>query len=123
MVYRTPQSLLEPLVAAVRSFAANAGDTIRLKSISGDRVIAEPRVPVAIYVATLVTNLLALALPLTILQVYDRIIPNHARGTLFVLFAGLSVALIFDFILKNARSALLSWQSTQFVRQISDEAW
>jgi ATP-binding cassette subfamily C protein LapB len=122
MVYRRLQSLLEPLVAAVRSYAANASDAIRLKSIFGERIIAEPRVPAAIYFATLVTNLLALALPLTILQVYDRIIPNHARETLFVLFAGLSVALIFDFVLKNARSALLSWQSTQFVRQISDEA-
>jgi len=122
MVYCRLQSLLEPLVAAVRSCATNASDAIRLKSIFGEQTIAEPRVPAAIYIATLVTNLLALALPLTILQVYDRVIPNHARETLFVLFAGLSVALIFDFILKNARSALLSWQSTQFVRQISDEA-
>ena len=122
MAYRRLQSPLKPIVAAVRSYAANATDAIRLKSIFGERIIAEPRVPAAIYFATLVMNFLALALPLTILQVYDRIIPNHARETLFVLFAGLSVALIFDFILKNARSALLSWQSTQFVQQISDEA-
>src|SRR3712207_2328799 len=35
--------------------------------------------------ATLLITLLALALPLALLQVYDRILPNHAVGTLLVL--------------------------------------
>lgn len=83
--------------------------------------IAEPEVPRAIYVATFVINLLGLALPLTILQVYDRIIPNHAKETLAFLFVGLIAALALDFTLKTVRSALLSWLSSNLVVQVSDE--
>lgn len=73
------------------------------------------------YVATFVINLLGLALPLTILQVYDRVIPNHAKETLAFLFVGLIVALALDFALKNVRAALLSWLSSNLVVQVSDE--
>jgi ATP-binding cassette, subfamily C, bacterial LapB len=95
---------------------------VRPQSAPGDRVGSDPRVPASVVLATLVINLLALALPLTTLQVYDRIIPNHARETFAVLLGFLFVAVVFDFILKSARSALLAWQSAQFVRQTSDAA-
>ncbi len=44
--------------------------------------------------ATFVINLLSLVLPLTLMQVYDRIVPNAAYSTLSLLFLGESVALM-----------------------------
>jgi ATP-binding cassette, subfamily C, bacterial LapB len=83
--------------------------------------IAEPKVPGAIYLASLVINLLALGLPLVSLQVYDRVIPNHSRETLAFLIIGLVLTLALDLFLRTVRSALLSWRALCFVRQLEHE--
>jgi ABC-type bacteriocin/lantibiotic exporter with double-glycine peptidase domain len=70
----------------------------------GGSLVHEPTVPVAIYFASFVINLLALSLPLSIMQVYDRVIPNRSLATLAWLFLGLAVALVIDFILKTKES-------------------
>ncbi|HEY6258943.1 MAG TPA: ABC transporter transmembrane domain-containing protein [Xanthobacteraceae bacterium] len=75
-----------------------------------------------VYFASFAINLLALALPLSIMQVYDRIIPNRSLETFTYLLLGLALALVAEFILKTARSALLSWHAMHFVRNIEHEA-
>jgi len=79
-------------------------------------------VPKEVYFASFAINLLALALPLSIMQVYDRIIPNRTLETLAFLFLGLAMAFILEFVLKTTRSALLSWHATRFVQNIENEA-
>lgn len=68
----------------------------------------------AVVAASLVTNLLALALPLVLLQAYDRIIPNEAMATLTALVVGLLVALVLDAIVRIVRASVMSWATAHY---------
>ncbi len=59
-----------------------------------------------VIVAAAIINVLALAAPLFIMNVYDRVLPNKALPTLWVLAAGIGLAIVFDFILKSLRGWL-----------------
>lgn len=62
-----------------------------------------------IIISSLTINILSLALPITVLQVYDRITINHSISTLQVLVVGVTVAVCLEFILRVARSFTNSW--------------
>jgi len=57
--------------------------------------------------AALIVNILALAAPLFTMSVYDRVIPNGAIPSLVALGIGLSLAIVFDFVLKVVRSRII----------------
>ena len=67
-----------------------------------------------LFLASLFINILALALPLTLLQVYDRILPNTAEGTLILLVTGVGVALMLEAWLRLARSYVSGWMAARF---------
>nr|WP_298897275.1 type I secretion system permease/ATPase [uncultured Altererythrobacter sp.] len=61
----------------------------------------------AVLVASLIINLLALALPLFSMNVYDRVIPNRAVSTLWVLGIGVLLAFAMEFALRTARTNVI----------------
>ncbi|MCE8002284.1 type I secretion system permease/ATPase [Billgrantia ethanolica] len=56
---------------------------------------------------SVIINLFAVAMPLFVLNVYDRVVPNHATETLWVLAVGIFVVLCFDLALRLMRSAFV----------------
>lgn len=57
---------------------------------------------------TLGLHLLGLALPLALLQVYDRILPNQALGTLALLVIGVATAIGLEALLRWVRAAAVA---------------
>lgn len=77
-------------------------------------VIAESR-PLYrdVLLAALLANLFALGLPLFTMNVYDRVVPNRAVETLWVLALGLSLMLISDLLLRTLRSRFVDLASSR----------
>jgi len=61
-----------------------------------------------IVLAAAFINILGVAAPLFIMNVYDRVLPNKAIATLWVLAIGLMLALGFSFLLSFARARLIN---------------
>ncbi|GAA0283538.1 type I secretion system permease/ATPase [Alteraurantiacibacter aestuarii] len=57
-----------------------------------------------VLLASLLVNFLALTLPLFSMNVYDRVIPNRAEATLWVLATGVLLAFSLEFALRAART-------------------
>ncbi len=74
------------------------------------------------YLATLALNVLSLGLPIVILQVYDRILPNQAVDTLFWLTTGLCVVLLLEWFFRMARAYVAGWAAAQYEHQASCRA-
>lgn len=60
-----------------------------------------------VLIASIVINIFVLANPLFVMNVYDRIVPNNAVESLWVLAIGVSVVYMFDILLKYLRSYFL----------------
>ncbi|WP_297581930.1 ABC transporter transmembrane domain-containing protein [Roseibium sp.] len=71
--------------------------------------------------ASVFANVLALALPLAILQVYDRVLPNASTDTLLVLMSGVICVLVVDAMIKIARTAVVGRFGASFNHQAHKE--
>lgn len=78
-------------------------------------------VPRSVVIASIIINLFGLALPLVILQVYDRVIPNEALETFSIMMMALAVIAFMEAVLRISRSYVLSWAATRFTTAITQE--
>ncbi|MEO5341447.1 MAG: ABC transporter transmembrane domain-containing protein [Magnetococcus sp. MYC-9] len=63
---------------------------------------------------TATIHLLSLAVPITLMQIYDRVLPNQAGSTLFWLVFGALFALLIDGLLRWARAVSSAWNTARF---------
>ena len=67
-----------------------------------------------VMLASLGLNALTLALPLVILQMYDRVIPEGSLDTFALLMTGIAVVVVIDGLLRLVRSRVTSWAAARF---------
>ena len=72
-----------------------------------------------VLLAAAMINLLALGLPVFTMNVYDRVVPNRAMETLWMLAAGLLLVLLADFALRTMRAFFLDLASKRVDLRVS----
>lgn len=76
-----------------------------------------------IFIASFVVNVLALAGIIFTRQVYDRVIPAESYPTLYVLFSGVVVAIVFGFIMRILRTRVTDLLGKRADLRISDRVF
>lgn len=108
-----------------RAFTGNQAGVTELKFFSTkDRDQTDPEVVSAVVympggvfdmaVASAFINLLGLAMPLALLQIFDRVIPGSGLGASVWLIIGVGSALVLEALLRMGRSYVGSWMGARF---------
>ncbi|WP_025224624.1 type I secretion system permease/ATPase [Methylotenera sp. 1P/1] len=72
-----------------------------------------------VMLAALLVNIFALAMPLFTMNVYDRIVPNRAIETMWVMGLGVLIIVVGDLILRTMRAFFLDWASARIDVKLS----
>ena len=76
-----------------------------------------------VLVASLITNVLAMASVLFSMQVYDRVVPAESFPTLYILFIGVLLAVGFDFLLRRLRMNIIDVLGKRADMRMSDRVF
>ena len=122
-----PRDMYDALSASIAGMGALAREHVVLvaRDVRGFlRLLARTlsSLPADVIAASVVINLLGLALPLAILQVYDRIVPNSATATLTMLVIGVCFAVVLETILRIARSHVIAWSAMKVAWKTNTDA-
>jgi ATP-binding cassette, subfamily C, bacterial LapB len=88
-----------------------------------DPIRANRNVYVKVAIAATMINLFALVTSLFTMTVYDRVLPNNATSSLIGLSIGLSIILIFDFVLKILRAYFVDVAGADIDRAIGENVF
>ncbi|WP_245636898.1 peptidase domain-containing ABC transporter [Azospirillum thiophilum] len=94
-----------------------AAETAARRLLSG--MLGPRRDRSMLILASFALNVFGLALPVTLLHVYDRILPNESYGTMLLLGIGCGAAAVMEAVLRVARSALTTWMGARIEHQSS----
>ncbi|NWO04274.1 MAG: type I secretion system permease/ATPase [Alteromonadaceae bacterium] len=72
-----------------------------------------------VIVASVCINLFALAMPLFVMNVYDRVVPNQTTQTLWMLAAGVAIVICADLVLKLLRGWFIELAASRADNQLS----
>lgn len=76
-----------------------------------------------VFIASFLVNILALSGILFTRQVYDRVIPAESYPTLYVLFSGVAIAIVFSFFLQKLRTRVIDLLGKRADLRISDRVF
>ena len=77
---------------------------------------------ITLIVAGIAANILSLALPIATLQIYDRVLPNQAENTMYVLLAGVALIIVLETVLRISNNFLISYSGSVFVHRTTCSA-
>ncbi|MEM7293113.1 MAG: ATP-binding cassette domain-containing protein, partial [Pseudomonadota bacterium] len=94
-------------------------DTPTLKSIlkGMDKVFVQG------LVLSLFSNLLAIALPLFVMVVYDKVISSRSTDSLYLLVAGVTLALLLDTLLRLTRSKMFAFAGSRAALTVGNKVF
>ncbi len=101
-------------------------DNLLTGGLSGENVLRQlfhspdlRRVLPWLGISTFIINILALALPLSILQILDRVVTNRSLETLVFLVVGVVIALVLEEVLRGINVMVTSWLGARFEHNTS----
>jgi ATP-binding cassette subfamily C protein LapB len=100
------------------SFAVSPDDAPSYQPLRA--ILRDNRFGVA--VATIGIDIAALGLPIFILQIYDRVLPNQTTITLLVLTLGLAAIVAIDIVLRLLRGRVSSWTAARYEHALRMQA-
>ena len=86
-------------------------------------VFADVRPYFHILLASLITNLMALGGILFSMQIYDRVVPAQSMPTLYVLFGGVLLSIVFSWAMRSARMHVTDLLGKRADLRISDRVF
>ncbi len=98
---------------------APAVGKVRLKHWFWGTLAENKRIYRDVMVAAFLVNIFALAMPMFTMNIYDRVVPNRAIETLWVMAIGVSIIVIGDLVLRTMRGYFLDWASARIDVKLS----
>jgi ATP-binding cassette subfamily C protein LapB len=92
---------------------------VRLRHWFWSSLAENKRIYRDVMVAAFIVNIFALAMPMFTMNVYDRVVPNRAIETLWVLGLGVLIILLGDLMLRMMRAYFLDWASARIDIKLS----
>lgn len=98
-------------------------DLTEIKPLFETKWLNKREIFLGILLSSFCINTLALALPIVILQIYDRIIPNKAIDTLSILTIGAILAITLEAILKYNRNKIATFGEKRLLDHINKKSF
>ncbi|MBI3154717.1 MAG: type I secretion system permease/ATPase [Burkholderiales bacterium] len=118
-LFLRPRLRLDARVTAPAAGAGAAGAAGEPGHWFWSAVLAQRAVLRDVLLAALLVNLFALAVPMFTMNVYDRVVPNHALETLWTLALGVGLVLLADLAMRLLRSRFVDEASARIDVQLS----